>query len=127
MRGQFEWMRREVVAVVGGNYYHETPHMSMCMLTTSNEGRAQLLANDWDTTGDPLDVESPPNGSFLRVRYRNGDDVQINLRQWDSAPSLVAKHPRLLRLEDDIFFPLVTIEIAMVVGSTDVRFDCDQP
>lgn len=144
VRGRFEWMRREVVAVVGGNYYHETPNMvvfrgepliwferdedgylllSMRMLTTSHEGRAQLLANDWDIAGEPLDVESPPNGSFLRVRYPNGDDVQIKFRQWDSAEGLSAKHPRILVLGDEISFPLVTVEISMVVGGTDVRFD----
>lgn len=25
--GRFEWMRREVVAIAGGNYYHETPQI----------------------------------------------------------------------------------------------------
>lgn len=144
VRGRFEWMRREVVAIVGGNYYHETPHMvvsrgepliwferdedgylllNMRMLTASHERRAQLLANDWDIAGDPLDVESPPNGSYLRVRYSNGDDVRIRFKQWDSAESLGAKHPRILSLEDTISFPLVTVEIAMVVGGTGVRFD----
>lgn len=144
VRGRFEWMRREVVAIVGGNYYHETPNMvvfrgepliwferdedgylllSMRMLTASNKGRAQLLANDWEITGEPLDVESPPNGSFLRVRYSNGDDVQIQFTQWDSAEKLAEKHPRILVLENDICFPLVTVEISMVVGGTDVRFD----
>jgi hypothetical protein len=142
--GRFEWMRREVVAIVGGNYYYETPRMvvfrgepvvwfgrdedgylllSMRMLTASNEGRAQLLANDWDIAGEPLDIESPPNGSLLRVHYANGDDVRIQFKEWESAEKLSEKHPRILTLGNEISFPLVTVEISMVVGGTGVRFD----
>jgi hypothetical protein len=27
VRGRFEWMRKDVLAVIGGNFYYETPNM----------------------------------------------------------------------------------------------------
>lgn len=144
VRGRFEWMRREVVAIVGGNYYHETPRMvvfkdepvvwferdangylqlSIRMLTASGKPRTQLLANDWMIAGDPVDVESPPNGSFLRVKYDNGDDVQVRFREWESPEVVGRDHPAIHGLGDSVAYPLVTAEVAMVVGGTQIRFD----
>lgn len=142
--GRFEWMRREIVAIVGGNYYHETPHMvvvhgepvvwfdrdesgylllNVRMWTISGEPRTQLISNDWEIAGGPTEVESPPNGSYLRVRYSNGDDVQVRFREWRSPEDLQARHPVILRFGDAIAFPLVTAEVQMAVGGTDVYFD----
>jgi len=108
VRGRFEWMREDVLAVVGGNYYYETPNMvvfreqpliwferdderrlllNLNMLSTSGEPRTSL-ANYWLLRGQPEDVESPPNGSYLRVRYANGDDISVRFHRWDDASAL---------------------------------------
>lgn len=97
--------------------------MSMSMLTASGEPRTRLLANDWEILGEPSDVEIPPNGTFLRVTYANGDDVQVQFREWDSAEQLGQVHPAILLLGDSLTFPLVTAEIRMILGGTDFRFD----
>lgn len=144
VRGRFEWMRREIVAIVGGNYYHETPRvvvfenepiiwferdadgylqLSIRMLTASREPRTALLANDWIIDGDPVDVESPPNGSYLRVTYENGDDVQVRFREWESSEMVGRTHPAILGLGNSVTYPLVTAEVAMVVAGTQIRFD----
>ena len=88
VRGRFEWMREDVLAVVGGSFFYETPNMvvfhgepmiwferdqqrrlllNLRVLTASGLPRTQLENNDWIIRGDPIEVDSPPNGSRLRV------------------------------------------------------------
>lgn len=143
VRGRFEWMREDVLAVVGGNYYYETPNMvvfrdepmiwfnrddhrrlllNVRVLTASGQPRARLEDNDWIIRGCPTDVESPPNGSRLRIRYDNGDDLEIRFREWTTGESLEASHPRALVLADELSFPLVTAEISVDVGGVDIKF-----
>jgi hypothetical protein len=141
--GRFEWMRRDVLAVIGGNFYYETPQMvvfrgqpliwferdsegrlllNLNMLSASEEPRTSLVNNDWIIRGSPEDVESPPNGSRLRVKYANGDDVSVRFREWIDAEALGSVFPRPLVLGDDLKFPLVTAEVALQVGGTDFNF-----
>lgn len=143
VQGRFTWMRREVIAIVGGNYFHETPNMvvfgsqpmiwfqrddegalllNIRMLTKSEEPRTRLDNNDWFIRGNPVDVESPPSGRRLAVRYDNGDQVEIEFREWATRESLGIKHERALELGDALTFPVVTAEIGMAVGGSNYRF-----
>ena len=143
VRGKFEWMRQDVLAVIGGNFYYETPNMvvfrgspiiwfnrddqrrlllNFRVLTASGQSRLRLEDNDWIIRGNPLDVESPPNGTRLRVRYDNGDDVSIRFREWNDMPSLGSEYPRALALGTHLSFPLVTAEITFDVGGTQISF-----
>lgn len=143
VRGKFEWMRDDVLAVIGGSFYYETPNMvvfrgtpviwfnrddqrrlmlNLRVLTTSKQPRPRLEDNDWIILGDPLDVESPPNGSWLRVRYDNGDDVAVRFREWPDASALGGVYPRALDLGSQLRFPLVTAEISFEVGGTNISF-----
>jgi hypothetical protein len=143
VRGRFEWMREDVLAVIGGGLYYETPNMvvfrgrpmiwferdeqrrlllNFRMLTASREPRASLESNDWIIRGDPADVESPPNGSWLRVRYDNGDDLSIRFRERADAGVLGGAYPVALDLGPVLRFPLVTAEITFEVGGTDISF-----
>src|SRR5207244_10356583 len=66
--GRFEWMREDILAVVGGSFFYETPKMvifrdepmiwferdeyrrlllNLRVLTTSGEPRTRLSNNDW--------------------------------------------------------------------------------
>jgi hypothetical protein len=143
VRGRFEWMREDVLAVIGGCFYYETPNMVLFrdepmiwferderrrlllnfrVLTASGQPRTRLDNNDWIIRGDPVDVESPPNGSRLRVRYDNGDDLSIRFREWEDAEVLGREYPRALDLGQSLKFPLVTAEITFEVGGTNIRF-----
>jgi hypothetical protein len=143
VRGKFEWMRDDVLAVIGGGLYYETSNMvvfrdtpmiwfnrddqrrlllNFRVLTTSRQPRLGLEDNDWIIRGAPLDVESPPNGSRLRVRYDNGDDISIRFREWRDASSLGDVYPRAMELGSELRFPLVTAEIAFEVGGTNISF-----
>lgn len=143
VRGKFEWLREDVLAVIGGNFYYETPNMvvfrgvpmiwfnrddqrrlllNFRILTASGRPRLSLEENDWIIRGEPFDVESPPNGSRLRVRYDNGDDISIRFREWKDLLSLGNEYPRALALGPQLKFPLVTAEIAFEVGGTNISF-----
>jgi len=140
--GRFEWMREDVLAVVGGNFYYETPIMvefrgepmiwferdernrlllNVRMLSTSGEPRTSLMNNDWLIDGAPEDVSSPPNGSSLKVKYANGDMVAVRFREWSDADSLGRVFPRALALGSSLRFPFVTAEIELEVGGSDIR------
>ena len=143
VRGRFEWMREDVLAVVGGNFFYETPkivvyrdepmiwferdqggrlQLNLRVLTASGLPRARLENNDWIIRGNPIDVDSPPNGSRLRVRYDNGDDMSIRFREWGDPSELGRNYPRALDLDTALRFPLITAEITVVVGGTDIKF-----
>lgn len=143
VRGKFEWMRDDVLAVIGGSFFYETPNMvvfrdtpviwfdrddqrrlmlNLRVLTTSQQPRLSMEDNDWIIRGNPLDVESPPNGSWLRARYDNGDGVSIRFREWGEASALGAVYPRALALGSQLRFPLVTAEVSFQVGGTTISF-----
>lgn len=107
IRGRFEWMRRDLLAIVGGNYYYETPvilrfhgenaiwfnrdedgyHLlNVRMLTTSSEERTRLEDNFWVSRGKPDRLVSPPHGRLLEVRYGNGDTCRWNSSSWNQRP-----------------------------------------
>jgi hypothetical protein len=146
VEGRFEWMREDVLAVIGGSLYYETPNMivfrdkpiiwferdeerrlllNVEMLTVSNEPRTSLRQNDWFIRGTPSDVDSPPNGSQLKVRYDNGDHVGIRFREWSDIEGLSKKFPRAMVVSEELRFPLLTAEIALGVGGTPISFDGD--
>jgi hypothetical protein len=143
VRGKFEWMRDDILAVIGGGLYYETPNMvvyhdtpivwfnrdeqrhlmlNLRLLTTSKKPRMRLEDNDWIISGEPVDVESPPKGNRLRVHYSNGDDVSVRFREWPDAHMLSVVYPRTLDLGSQLKFPLVTAEISFQVGGTNVKF-----
>ncbi|MGI8701236.1 MAG: DUF6602 domain-containing protein [Nocardioidaceae bacterium] len=95
--------------------------LSLRMLSISGLPRAELERNDWMIVGGPEDVESPPNGASLRITYSNGDATTVRFREWKDEASFGAVHPRALALEDTLRFPLVTVEIEIAVGGTNIR------
>jgi len=71
--------------------------------------------NDGIIQGDPADVDSPPNGSRLRVRYDNGDDVSVRFREWADAAALARTYPiAVAQLGTVLKFPLVSTEAGTV-------------
>lgn len=143
VQGRFEWMRREVLAVVGGNLYHETPNivlfrdepmvwferddegrllLNFRMLTRSGLRRTRLDNNDWFIRGDPTDVHSPPNGSRLVVKYADGDRFDVRFREWSTLELLGADYASAYKLKAELSFPLVTAEVSFEVGGSSIKF-----
>ena len=126
VRGRFEWMRSDLLAVVGGDLYYRTrtPLMingerviwfdrdehgrlllSCAMPTRSEEPRLRMQRNDWVVVGDPTDVVCPPSGRLLRAKYANGDSISIEFRNLESAKEAVRRYPQLLGNPHDVTGP----------------------
>lgn len=144
VRGRFNWMRNDLLAVVGGNFYIRTPTiftfreekriwlgrdddgyllLNVRMLSASGQPRARIDENFWVAKGDPIDVESPPSGKLLRIRYDNGDDLRVGfaeLASFEAARSRYDQFPD--RINEYLTFPITAVEVQMTVGGTDIRF-----
>jgi len=147
VKGRFEWMRHHLLAVVGGNFFYETPTILMYkdepsiwlnrnedgylmlnvrMLTTSGEPRMRLEDNFWLTKGNPEDLESPPSGKRLHVKYPNGDMLKV---QFFELESVAAANKRYAEAEPErwgLSYPITAVEVHVAVGGTNVAFGPSQ-
>jgi hypothetical protein len=146
VRGRFDWLRRDLLAVVGGNMYYDTPiifHLdnqpiiwftrdedgymllNVNMLSTSGEPRMQMRENFWLLRGDPLDLESPPNGKLLSVKYPNGDSLEVKFLKLDSPSSATSRYTEwqvAQLVQSGINFPLTAVEVRNRVADTNIEF-----
>lgn len=134
IRGQFEWMRRDLVAVVGGSFYYRTPVilqfgnrpavwfnrddqgyllLNFWMPTASGEERARVLDNWWVVPPDVEDLECPPTGRRIHVHYPNGDDFRVEFFDIASAAALRRRYPNAEVIErvDTVTFPITGVEL----------------
>jgi hypothetical protein len=143
VRGRFDWMRRELLAVVGGNFYYRTPVifqfrkeraiwfnrdpdgyllLNFRMLTTSGQPCIRIEDNSWLPRGDPDDLECPPSGKLLKVSYDNGDFLRIEFFEADSIEFLQRRYPDARPSDWDLPFPITLVEVHNRVGGTTVEF-----
>lgn len=119
---RINWMRQQLVAVIGGNFYVECPIalrvqempvvwfgrdeqrnvlVNLRQLTTSGEPRMVMIENFWITEGTvEHDIECPPSGRLVKASYPNGDRLRIEFRTHDSWEAFERRYPvpDLLRL-----------------------------
>jgi hypothetical protein len=141
--GRFDWMRNDLLVVVGGNFYHETPTavqfgqqpvvwlnrdddgyllLNLNMLTAGQEPRAVMQDNFWVALGCPVDLECPPSGKRLKVVYDNGDRLGIEFFPLDSADEVDVRYPEAHATSWPISFPITAVEVQMKVGGSDLEF-----
>jgi hypothetical protein len=112
---RFNWMREELLAVVGGNFYVET-HIAvrvqnlpvvwfnrersgrllvnLQMLTMSGKPRLLMLDNFWLTEGsDEREIVCPPSGRLVSAKYPNGDRLKIEFREFASVEEFDRRYP----------------------------------
>lgn len=142
VRRRLAWMRERLLAVVGGNFYYETraplqvgPQpviafhrdeqgmftLDANMPSTTGEPRVRIDRNDWIETGIPADLECPPGGRLLRVRYAAGDVLAIEFHEMPTERALLERYGdtalsrHLERLPDTLDYPLLTVEITLQI------------
>jgi hypothetical protein len=144
VQGTFDWKRNQILAVVGGNLYFETPTMvefrgqpliwfdrdehgslllSMGMLSTVPEPRLAMDRNDWLLLGAPTDFECPPSGRRIRASYANGDEVSVEFFELSSIEEAQKRYPSFsIGSLTFLPFPITAVELQMTVGGTEVNF-----
>ncbi|MHC9291546.1 hypothetical protein ACRCUN_03720 [Mycobacterium sp. LTG2003] len=114
VQGKFDWMRKEILGVAGGYHYgngailtygdhrliwfnrDDKGYLLLNISTLDRNGRRRelLVNNEWFVRGEPFDVESPPNGAYLKIDYHDSDQIEIRFRECGSAQDLLGKFPQ---------------------------------
>lgn len=116
IRGQFDWMRQKLLAVIGGNFYYEVPNavvvqghpvvsfgrdadghwlLNLVMPSAQPSPRLVVVENELRQVGVPTNLECPPNGRLLRAEYDNGDEVRIEFIPDMTEAQLIERYPAL--------------------------------
>jgi hypothetical protein len=148
VKGRFDWMRYDLLAVVGGNFYYRTPVifqyrskpiiwftrdedgyllLNVRMLTKSREPRTEIEDNFWLSRGNPDDLESLPSGKLLHVKYPNEDMFKVEFFELTSAAIAQKRYPEVdleesLKMFRDPPFPVTAVEVHNRVGGTNLEF-----
>lgn len=144
VKGQFNWLRNDLLAVVGGVFYYETLkvlqvdghdivwftrdtdgylRLNIKMLSILAKERAVIEENLWKNIGDPKDLSSPPQGKELRIDYSNGDHIFVKFLVMNSSEQAYKKYKNNALLNsEDIKFPITVVEINYKIGGTGIEF-----
>ncbi len=143
VKGSLDWLRYELLAVVGGNYYHETPRvividdvevvslkrddegylrLSVNFLSLEPADRITIDRNSWRGIGNPIDLRCPPQGKELEVKYDNGDYLYLRFFELNSAEEAFKKynHPAFLS-EEFVHYPITALEVNLRIGGTTIE------
>src|SRR6266566_5587072 len=96
---EINWMRHDLLAVVGGNFYSKSPTLfqydnnrviwferdeqgylllNIDLSPLTDKPRISMRNNYWgENLGNPIDFECPPSGKRILARYDNGDKLMI--------------------------------------------------
>lgn len=142
VRGQFDWLRNDLLAVVGGILYHETLNilrvdgrdviffrrdeegylrLNIHMLSLLPQERAVIEDNIWTNIGSPKDLISPPQGKELRIDYENGDYLAVKFFELKTPEQGYEKYNNDAFLHAKaIKFPITVVEIAYRIGGSGI-------
>ncbi|MEB3286254.1 MAG: hypothetical protein VKJ04_02000 [Vampirovibrionales bacterium] len=142
-RWKFKWRRNEILLLVGSNWFYRNQIaiqsgnqpvvwftrdddgyllLNVHMLTTSGEARAEILDNEWVSTGNEADIEAPPLARKVKISYPNGDMLKVEFNPLDSFEEAQAAYPPISE-SWNLQFPLVVVEVEMNVANSPVRLN----
>jgi len=145
--GKFNWMRNRLLAVVGGNFYYETPVifkfreqpiiwferdennyllLNLHMLSTSNEPRAYIRNNEWFNVGGEEDIECPPSAKKVSIKYPNGDLVKVEFFELNTYEEAERRYPEARVREWPIELPITAVEVTNVVANSGLEFNAKE-
>lgn len=142
VKGTFDWLRNDLLAVVGGNFYYETLNvvrldgqdvvwfhrdddgylrLNVQLLSLSPEPRATIEDNFWGNIGEPADLRSPPSGRLLEIRYSSGDWLSVEFLELGSEQEAFERYQSSLLTDDaGIRFPITAVEVNLALAGTSI-------
>lgn len=144
VKGQFDWLRNDLLAVVGSGIYYETLNvleinghnvvwfrrdeegylrLNIKILSVLPEERAVIEDNIWSNIGEPKDISSPPQGKELRIDYDNGDHLLVKFGVLNTAEEAYDKYKNQNLLDADyIRYPITVVEVYFKIGGTYLEY-----
>lgn len=143
---RFNWLRNDMLIAAGGTLFQdvrvifqyrdlpviwlhrsESGHqlLNVRMLSTSHERRLWVENHDFILQGDPVDMECPPTGRILKVKYKNGDRVDVEFYDIASIDELTKHFPQTASVVSSgiqLTTPITVCEVGYAVGGTRIRF-----
>ena len=144
IKGRFDWMRNDILTVVGGQMSHNSHILvsfydkpaiwvnrdengylllNVKMMSISDEPRLLIQDNCWISGDNAQDIECPPNGKLLEIKYENGDKLKIEFREIKSIEAFKKRYPGRNSDFYGIKFPITVIEVFGVVADANVKFN----
>lgn len=141
--GRFPWLREQLLGIAGCLMHHTdvmvmfrdepmiwferdehgTAQLNLRMLSLADPmERTRVANNDFLLRGTPTDIECPPSGTKLWVRYEGGDEIVIRFREFLDPEAARTAHPVFNSAWDEltIAWPATAVEITMKVGGTNI-------
>lgn len=140
VKGSLDWLRKDLLAVVGGNFYYETPRiitidgidlvslirddegylrLNINMLSLASDERIIIDDNSWENIGSPMDLRSPPQGKELEIIYSNGDHLYLNFIELNSFAQAQERYDT--DILKSIKFPITAVEVNMTIAGTNIE------
>jgi hypothetical protein len=147
VKGKFNWMRNRLLAVVGGNFFYETPiilqHrgkpiiwidrnesgyllLNFFMLSTTGEPRTHMRNNEWFSVGGEEDIECPPSARRLKVSYPNGDLLTVEFFELESVDDVKKRYHEAPGDKWPVEFPITGVEVTNVVAGSGLEFNAQE-
>lgn len=141
VKGRFNWLRNELLMVVGGNYFLETYEavrykgypliwlnrddegyllLNIAAVTVDGEPRLSMEENFWTAHGNEEDVECPPSGKMLSAKYANGDSCSVKFLELTSPEALRRQYPSAPKALFDINTPVTAVEVTLRLKSVEL-------
>ncbi len=151
VKGRFDWMRYDLLGVIGGNFHHKTLNilrvqgkkviwfnrdedgyllLNIWMPTTTGQPRIQIEDNFWLVYNPSglVDLVCPPSGKLLKVKYCNGDMMKIEFFELHSLEEMLKKYPEVLQhhqvlsaIKRCVAFPITAVEVAIIVTGMNIN------
>lgn len=145
VRGRFEWMRQELIAVVGGNLYQDCSVifrwkdepmiwfrrdgdgyllLNLTMPSSDGSRRAGITDNNWFNAGLADDIEAPPSARSVRIRHEGGESLTIEFSEVKDADRLEKRYSNIPReyWGAKIKFPITAVEVTCRVPKLNIDF-----
>lgn len=141
VKGRFNWLRNEMLMVVGGNYFFETYEairlkgkpliwlnrddegyllLNIAQVTINGEPRFSMEENFFTVHGNEEDVECPPSGKLLSAKYPNGDSCSVRFLELANKEALRKQYPDAPEDLFSINTPVTAVDVTFRLKSIDV-------
>lgn len=142
VKGNLDYLRNKLLAIVGGNFYYDIEDIitidgeKIISLRRDNEGYLRLTAkvpsmmpeerlviedHSWEKIGLPKDLRSPPQGKELEVTYKNGDYLFLRFGIIKDRDEAKKRYNTDILDKFNIEYPITTLEINLRIANTSIN------